>query len=115
MAATHHYGTYWAICQRSTGALLPLRSDNRHSHAEFTDYGPPRLFKTKGGAATALRHWRKGPWVSTREWDSINEYGDGFYVQGLPAPKGNAPTDRQGSEYAVVPVTLFHMDMARAR
>jgi len=93
----------YAIERIADGALLPdVRRHN--SYAEFGDYGPPRLFCTAGGAVMALRNWCLGHWGTSNEWESTNEYGEGYYVQGIPRPIGEGMRDR--ALYRVVEVKV---------
>ena len=93
----------WAISRKSDGALLP--DARRHnSYTEFGDYGSPRLFCTKAGAHTALNNWCRGYWRTGKEWEATDEYGSGFYVQGLPVPIGKGMRNKE--EYEVVEIKL---------
>lgn len=92
----------WAIQRISDGKLLPV---SKHpSYAEFDDGTPPRLFTTKPSAHAALRNWALGYWHTAKEWESANEYGEGFYYQGLPIPIGKGMRD--ASQCRVVSVKL---------
>lgn len=90
-----------------TGMRLPYGGTS----AEFTNNLPPRLFSSRAAALTALRMWRQGHWRTVREFESYSEYGDGAYVQGLPAPS-DAPYNvdlavrRQARAIQVRPVRL---------
>jgi len=93
----------YAIERIADGALLPdVRRHN--SYAEFDSYGAPRIFCTKTGANTALINWCAGYWRCLTEWESTNEYGDGYYIQGLPAPIGEGMRDR--ALYRVIEVKV---------
>lgn len=46
-----------------------------------------------------------GYWATSKEWESTNEYGDGFYYQGLPKPIGKGMRDK--SHYRVVPISIM--------
>jgi len=93
----------WAIQRISDGRLLPT-SRGHASYVEFDDGTPPRLFMTKSGAHAALRNWAAGYWATKNEWESTNEYGDGFYYQGLPVPIGKGMRD--ASKCRIVAVKL---------
>lgn len=75
---------YWAIRRKADGKLMPLTK--KPSQAVFEDDGPPRLFLSVAGAKTSMRMWCQGRWRVGLEWESINEFGEGFYYQGLPEP-----------------------------
>lgn len=98
----------WAIQRISDGAFLPLHKRGHFSRTEIGDYGPPRLFATKNGAQVSMHNWCSGYWHTEREWESTNEYGDGYYVQGLPVPIGKGARDK--NDYRVVEVQLIVKD-----
>jgi hypothetical protein len=93
----------WAIQRISDGKLLPS-SRSHASYVEFDDGTPPRLFMTKPGAHAALRNWAMGFWATTKEWEATDEYGGGFYYQGLPCPIGKGMRDV--SQCRIVKVNL---------
>ncbi len=78
----------WAIRRKSDGALLPAGLPGHRSRTEFGEYGPPRLFVTKTGAQVSMRAWLAGPWRTSLEFGATDEYGNGNYYQGAPAPIG---------------------------
>lgn len=99
--------TLYLIQNMDTGERLPAGGTS----AEFTNDLPPRLFISRAAALTALRMWRQGHWRATKEWESSSEYGDGYYVQGLPAPSEHIfnvqrATKRQAMNIQVRPVRL---------
>lgn len=94
----------WAIQRISDQAFLPIGKRGHFSRIEIGDYGPPRLFATKSGAQVSLHNWSLGYWRTEREWESTNEYGDGYYVQGIPVPIGKGARDK--NDYRVVEVQL---------
>jgi hypothetical protein len=75
------------------------------SHVTFNDHGPPRIFQTIGGAKTALRLWSEGHWGIETAWESTNEYGDGYYIQGLPKPLSKHKRDI--TQYEIVVIDLI--------
>jgi hypothetical protein len=94
----------YAIRRKSDHKLMPNRDDHK-SRIEFGDYGPPRLYTTVGGAKTSLRLWCLGYWGVEKAFEATNEYGDGFYYQGLPVPLGKG--QRNPDDYEIVSVQLF--------
>jgi hypothetical protein len=93
---------FFAIRRILDGKLMP--QGKYPSRTEFSDYGPPRLFPTRGGAQTSLRMWCEGYWATERAFESTNEFGEGFYYQGLPVPIGKG--QRDPNDYGVVEVQL---------
>lgn len=91
----------------ATGMRMPLGG----TRAEFTNDLPPRLFPSRAAALTALRAWRLGHWTVGREWESTNEYGDGYYVSTAPEPR-DSPSNaermvkRQAMDIRARPVRL---------
>jgi hypothetical protein len=96
--------TYYAIRRLYDGKLMPDTGTGKRSRTEFEDYGPPRLFMTIGGAKTSLSMWCQGIWALETEWESTNEYGEGYYVSGLPVPLGKH--QRNPVDYEVISVSL---------
>lgn len=97
--------SYWAIREKTSKRLMPIGSRGYHSRTEFHDHGPPRLFTTIGGAKTSLNMWCKGYWATEKAFETTNEYGDGFYYQGLPVPLGKGQRDE--SLYEIVKIDIF--------
>lgn len=98
----------WAIQRIKDGEFLPHGRKGHFSRTEVGDYGPPRLFMTKSGAQVSLHNWSLGQWRCDTEWESTNEYGDGYYIQGLPVPTGKGA--RNKADYRVVEVQILVKD-----
>jgi hypothetical protein len=66
---------YFAIQQPKTGAFLPAFGRRRgHTYAEPSVTHPPRLFRTRRHAETALRWWVQGTWQEIIPQDREGHY-----------------------------------------
>lgn len=96
---------YWAIRRKSDGRLRPVTSYPRsNTRVEFDDCGEPRLYLTRAAAVVSHHWWLRGIARKDRDWESTDEYGSGYYVDGLPIP--GSSTDRNPTDYEIVEVSL---------
>lgn len=86
----------FAIRRKSDGKLMPDAHRQCRSWTEFEHYGPPRLFPTRGGAATSLQMWCKGIWTTDRDEDG----------RSLPYVSERYQRHRNPHDYDVVEVTV---------
>ena len=103
-AARKTEAVYFAIRQKSTGHFLPqARKARRGGFTHDTPVSqadqPPRLFKQKQHADSALRWWLKGETVET--WSDATP--DGADPELITTPKA----DRIAADMEVVPATLI--------
>lgn len=102
---------YWAIRRKTDGRLRPVtRYPSSNTRVEFEDYGEPRLYLTRAAALTSLDWWLGGIAKMSVEWESTNEYGEGYYVSGLPEMGnglGRNKQPRNPADYEIVEVSLL--------